>query len=229
MSAQRMIWIFRHGLRADWLTDFDPAMVHAKDNDIAPAGVEQFEYCADYLAGQPVDEVISSPYRRCVHSADIIARRLELPIRIENGIHESHGGEPPSLVPLAELQRDYPHIDTATPSLFELATNESEAESRLRGGRVLFELLDRWPGNLCIVSHGNPIVGMQDALTPGFKRQGMRCGHFSRFDLTPDGWIAAIPYSLDHLGPVDASAMRHVDWNPAEESTRLATWNPTEK
>lgn len=224
--SPRQLWIFRHGLRADWLTDFSPELVHARDNDIAPAGVRQFEYCADYLATQPVDHLISSPYRRCVHSAEIIARRLGLPIRLENGIHESHGGPAPALLSPAELKRDYPHVDAETPSLFPLAENESETDSRLRCGRVLLALLERWPGNLVIVSHGNPIVGMQEALVPGFQRQGMRCAHFSRFEFHHGRWHAAEPYALHHLGPVDVSAMRHFDWNPDEEAARLVPRKP---
>jgi hypothetical protein len=64
---------------------------------------------------------------------------------------------------------------------------------------------------------------MQEYLVPGFKRLGMRCAHYTRFDLTENGWMVAEPYGLDHLGFVDASAMRHIDWNPEEEARRLAT------
>jgi broad specificity phosphatase PhoE len=223
----RRVWLFRHGLRADWETDFTPPMALAQDNDIAPAGRQQFEYCAEYLARQPIDHLVSSPYRRCAHSAEIIARRCGLPIKLEWGIHESHGNAAPAVTTREETARRYPHVDLATPSILPgPAAFEEEADWRRRSATAIQSLLRAYPGNLCIVSHGHPILGMQQALRPGFQHLGMRCGSFSRFDLHPDGWRPGIAYSIDHLGPVDASQMRHVDWDEAEEARRLESWVP---
>lgn len=212
-----MVWLFRHGLRADWETDFAPQMVHAHDNDIAASGIQQFEYCADYLANQPVDHLISSPYRRCVHSAEIIARRLDLPIKLEWGIHESHGKEVPEVASFEESKRRYPHVDENSVSLVGPQSFETVEDWRRRGGEAMAALLASYPGNLCIISHGNPILAMQQALVPGFQHLGMRCASFSRFDLHPDGWRPGIPYSVEHLGHVDVSAMRHIDWDVDEK------------
>jgi len=222
----RSIWRFRHGLRADWLTDFAPEMVHAKDNDIAPAGVTQFEYCADHMVRQQVDHLISSPYRRCVHSAEIMAKRLGLTIKLEWGMHETHGREIPEVSIPSELEKLYPHVDTETPSLLQPRSHETEASWMQRGSDVMTAMLNAYEGNLCLVSHGNPIVAMQEYLVPGFKRLGMRCAHYTRFDLTENGWHIVEPYGIAHLGFVDASEMRHIDWSPEEEARSLAAISP---
>lgn len=215
MRPLRSIWLFRHGLRADWEKDFCPPDVFTKDNDLAAAGIEQFEYCAQYLATQSVDHLIASPYRRCIHSAEIIARRLNIVIHLEWGIHESHGGELPPIAAITESHQRYPHVSLTSHSLLSPASFESEEDWRQRGKQAILALLKAYDGNLCIVSHGHPLLAMQQALLPGFRPLGMRCASFSRFDyFEGTGWQIGIPYSVEHLGTVDISRMRHIDWVP---------------
>jgi probable phosphoglycerate mutase len=73
------------------------------DPDLATLGLEQAAALAEWLAGESVDALYSSPMRRALQTAGPVAERLGLPITVEEGIAE-FDREALSYVPIEELK-----------------------------------------------------------------------------------------------------------------------------
>src|SRR5258708_854930 len=73
------------------------------DPDLAALGLEQAAALAEWLAGESVDALFSSPMRRALQTAAPVAERLGLPITVEEGIAE-FDREALSYVPIEELK-----------------------------------------------------------------------------------------------------------------------------
>ncbi|KAI5949540.1 TFC7 [Candida jiufengensis] len=88
------IYIARHGYRSNWLPPPHPPNPTGIDSDppLAPHGVEQAKQLAAYLTSLPtIDQpqfIITSPFYRCVETAQPIAKLLDLKIGLERGIGE---------------------------------------------------------------------------------------------------------------------------------------------
>jgi 8-oxo-dGTP diphosphatase len=79
------ILLLRHaqaGSRSDWRG------VDDRDRPLTREGRRQAADLVDALADIPVEEVRSSPYRRCIESVAPIAARLGLPIVIDEALAE---------------------------------------------------------------------------------------------------------------------------------------------
>ena len=83
------------------------------DPPLSPAGRVQAERLIDALAAEGVARLISSPYRRALETATILARGLDLAIAVEPLVRERCAfscdvGTPPSL-----LRAHWPDLDLA--------------------------------------------------------------------------------------------------------------------
>ncbi|GMM32931.1 hypothetical protein DASC09_002560 [Saccharomycopsis crataegensis] len=88
----RSIYIVRHGYRSDWLPyTVAPLTGIACDPPLAPHGVDQATELGEYLHDQAIPKpqlIFSSPFYRCVETANPAANRLHIPIFLEQGIGE---------------------------------------------------------------------------------------------------------------------------------------------
>ena len=75
------------------------------DPPLSPLGQRQAEAAGEYLSGEPIDAVWSSPMRRARQTADVIAARLGLPVEVHDGLAESDRGSA-SYIPMEELRAD---------------------------------------------------------------------------------------------------------------------------
>ncbi|MFF0445121.1 bifunctional RNase H/acid phosphatase [Streptomyces sp. NPDC004609] len=83
------------------------------DPELSPAGERQAEAVAAALAARgTVQEIVSSPLKRCRQTAEAVAGRLNLDIRIEDGLRETDFGAWEGLT-FAEVQERYPEDLTA--------------------------------------------------------------------------------------------------------------------
>ena len=82
-------WIVRHGERAD-VAEPSWALTAARPHDppLTSLGMQQAAATAEGLKGQRVDIVYTSPFLRCVQTAQVIADALGVPLRIEPGLCE---------------------------------------------------------------------------------------------------------------------------------------------
>jgi probable phosphoglycerate mutase len=98
------ILLVRHG-ETDWNRD-RRWQGHA-DPPLNETGRRQSEQLAEALLADPPAAVYSSDLRRARETAEIVARRLELPVRIDPRLREVDVGEWSGLT-LAEIERLYP-------------------------------------------------------------------------------------------------------------------------
>lgn len=90
----KTIYIARHGYRANWLPPPHPPNPTGVDSDppLADHGVDQAHELAAYMKTLPKESqpkiVLSSPFYRCVQTAEPMAIKLDIPIVIERGVGE---------------------------------------------------------------------------------------------------------------------------------------------
>jgi len=73
------------------------------DPHLAPRGVEQAAALADWLAGEHIDAIWSSPMARALETAAPLRDRLSLPVTVEEGLSE-YDRESASYIPVEELK-----------------------------------------------------------------------------------------------------------------------------
>ncbi len=144
------------------------------DSPLTDAGRRQAERIAARLAGAGLVAVYSSPYCRAIQTADPLAERLNLPIRLRGELCEAHLGPAPgpagfSLPTPDELHRRHPRA-TADPDLAASVPwpplHESLDDVIARCRRMAAHLPARWPGEndaVALFGHGLPIARLIEA------------------------------------------------------------------
>jgi 2,3-bisphosphoglycerate-dependent phosphoglycerate mutase len=144
-------------------------------------GEQQIHALADrWLAeGTNFDLVISSTLSRARQTAEIIARRLNVPLELDPLWMERDAGKYSGLRPEDAFQV-FPPPEFIHPYLPFGETGESRWELYLRGGRVIQALMQRPPGRYLIVSHGG-ILNMVMYAILGIAPQANSQGPHFRF------------------------------------------------
>ncbi|WP_405712151.1 MULTISPECIES: bifunctional RNase H/acid phosphatase [unclassified Streptomyces] len=131
------------------------------DPELSAAGRHQAECIARSLAARgTVEEIVSSPLRRCRETAAAVAARLGLEVRIEEGLRETDFGDWEGLT-FAEVRERYgPDLDAWLGSARAAPTGggESFAEVTRRVSAVRDRLTTRYAGRtVLLVTHVTPI------------------------------------------------------------------------
>ncbi len=136
------------------------------DSGLTELGWRQSMLVADWLARtQTPDIVISSTMRRARQTADLIGRRLGLPVQIQSGLEEADGSYWNEL-PAAHQTGPLSLWDECWLPTAENAPAYTEFRARLR--RALDEILSAYDGKtIVIVSHGGSIGTILRSLFSG--------------------------------------------------------------
>ncbi|MFF0286126.1 bifunctional RNase H/acid phosphatase [Streptomyces sp. NPDC005262] len=131
------------------------------DPELSAAGRNQAERVAESLAARgTIQEIISSPLRRCRETAAAVGARLGLPVQIEDGLRETDFGAWEGLT-FAEVRERYgPDLDAWLASTRTPPTGggESFAEVARRVSATRDRLTTRHAGRtVLLVTHVTPI------------------------------------------------------------------------
>ncbi|MEU5213910.1 bifunctional RNase H/acid phosphatase [Streptomyces sp. NPDC020742] len=131
------------------------------DPELSPAGRRQAEAAAAALAARgTVQAVVTSPLRRCRETAQAVADRLGLEVRVEEGLREADFGAWEGLT-FAEVRERFPEdLDAWLGSTKVAPTGggESFATVARRVGAARDRLLARYAGRtVLLVTHVTPI------------------------------------------------------------------------
>lgn len=122
-------------------------------------GHAQAEAVANYLKGEPIKAIYSSPIERAYQTAEPIGRELNLEITTRQGLIETEIGEWQNepLKPLSK--KKIWRIVQVAPSVFRFPGGEAFAETQLRITQELLTLsaMHEPKDNIICVSHADPI------------------------------------------------------------------------
>uniref|UniRef100_A0AC35F7C2 Phosphoglycerate mutase n=1 Tax=Panagrolaimus sp. PS1159 TaxID=55785 RepID=A0AC35F7C2_9BILA len=170
----RNLWVVRHGERIDKV---DPEWIKTAprgawdDPPLTEKGVNQAKEAGKRLRDEEIDYIFCSPFIRCLQTATAIVGELKenakLKLFVEPGFVEdlSITQFPPGCLSAKDLHNDFKLIDANYDSFlkdFLPEDNEYVCEKRIRS--TIENLLDKYPGNVLIISHGSPIAAIHTVL-----------------------------------------------------------------
>ncbi|KAK4046643.1 cTPxI [Microbotryomycetes sp. JL201] len=174
------IYLARHGFRLSWETSVWTAPTGTpRDVPLAAHGVDQATELALYLTQgrpqDPPDVIISSPYYRCLQTAQPLSRKSGKPILVEHGLSEWYlpvkRGLHPVCMSATELREYVPEVDDQAHAslVYPSRKGESVDEIHDRAEAVLQQLVTKYDKvdgvkHLVLFSHAATGIAMSRAL-----------------------------------------------------------------
>ena len=125
------------------------------DVDLDEVGIKQAELLGKYLSNWELEAIYSSPVKRALDTANMIARYQEVAVRIAEGLTDIDFGEWQSRSE-QEVKRLYPAILNEwynNPERVKIPGGESLGDVRRRAVEVVTDVLSKHQGNVLLVSH----------------------------------------------------------------------------
>lgn len=206
----RAVYLVRHGDRRD-LADgtWSRSAARPHDTPLSPTGIAQSRVLATRLRGAHIPHVFSSPFLRCVQTADVVAEVLATTVKIEVGLSEwlssTWFSNPPETASLRELCSQFARIDPAYVSRGTASYGESGEDALRRSGRTLIRLLSDFRGDLLLVGHGASILGGVAALLQVDAKHAdgvlpeIACASVTRLSFRRGRWTLDLACDVRHL------------------------------
>lgn len=125
------------------------------DIELNETGTKQAELLAEHLSSLKIDAVYSSPLKRALNTAELIARYHKLDVEIAPGLTDFDYGEWQGL-PHQEVKEKYKELYAEwaeNPHLVKMSGGESLADVRERAVGVVDGIVTRYGGSAVLVSH----------------------------------------------------------------------------
>jgi len=125
------------------------------DVNLDEVGIKQAELLGKYLSNWELEAIYSSPLRRALDTADIIAHYQKIGVHIVDGLIDFDYGEWQSL-PEQEVKRLYPALLNEwhyNPHKVVMPGGESLEDVSKRAIEVVNDVLSKYQGSVVLVSH----------------------------------------------------------------------------
>jgi len=125
------------------------------DVNLDEVGIKQAKLLGKYLSNWELEAIYSSPLRRALDTANIIARYHKIGVHITDGLIDFDYGEWQSL-PEQEVKILYPTLHNQwhnNPHEVRMPCGESLADVRERATGVVDDVLSKYEGSVVLVSH----------------------------------------------------------------------------
>ena len=125
------------------------------DVNLDEVGIKQAELLGKYLSNWKLEAIYSSPLRRALDTANIVARYQKIGVHIAEGFIDFDYGEWQSL-PEEEAKRLYPTLHNEwhnNPHKVKMPGGESLEDVRKRAVAIVNDVLPKYQGSILLVSH----------------------------------------------------------------------------
>jgi broad specificity phosphatase PhoE len=142
----------RHG-ETEW--NVEKVFRGRADVNLNEVGIKQAELLGKHLCNWELEAIYSSPVKRALDTANIVARYMEVAVCIAEGLTDFDFGEWQSLSE-QEVKRLYPAILNdwqSSPHKVRMPGGENLDDVKKRTAEVVDEVLSRHHGNVLLVSH----------------------------------------------------------------------------
>jgi probable phosphoglycerate mutase len=136
------------------------------DSELSPLGRRQCLAVADVLAGQPIDAIISSPLARTLESAQCLAKRLGLPVQLDERLMEIHAGVFQGLC-WSEIDERFPEESRRWRSQdpdYRIPGGESRRDLMARTEQAFFAIREAGYRQAVVMAHGGSLSAAFKAL-----------------------------------------------------------------
>lgn len=178
------------------------------DVPLSDLGRRQGEAIAAALAAQGVDAIYASPLRRALETAEMISRRLDLPIRFDDRLKEINVGVFQNRL-RSEIAHLYPDAFarwTSGEPDFVVPGGESRRMLQQRGCAALRDIVAAGHQRTAVVAHGRLLVVALAAFVPipaGPASPTLENGSITTVRHDGDGhWELTAYNQVEHLGAV---------------------------
>jgi broad specificity phosphatase PhoE len=179
------------------------------DVPLSDLGRRQSDAVARALEGRPIEALYSSPLRRAMETARVVADALGLEIRTDARLMEIHAGIFQDKL-RAELEQlcpnEYARWRSGDPD-FAIPGGESRRELARRGLEALDAIRQAGHDEVALVGHGRLLVVTLAALVdPSARKQlpSLNNGSLTTVRFDADGRVQVLSSNhVDHLGDVD--------------------------
>ena len=146
------IILVRHGE-----TEWNVGEIYRGRADVAldEVGIKQAELLGKYLSGLKLDTIYSSPLRRALDTANIMAQYHNVRVQVNNGLIDFDYGEWQGL-PDKEVKKLYLALHSewhTNPHLVKMPGGEGLDDVRKRALAVVNEVVSKYKGSVALVSH----------------------------------------------------------------------------
>lgn len=125
------------------------------DVELNENGIKQAELLAGYLSNLKIDSIYSSPLKRALKTAELIANHHELEVKIAPGLIDFDYGEWQGL-PHQEVKDKYKELYAewlSHPDKVKMPGGESLNDVRERAMDVVSDAITKYEGTIVLVSH----------------------------------------------------------------------------
>ncbi len=146
------IILARHG-ETEW--NVEEVFRGRLDVELNATGIKQAELLAEYLSDSKIDAVYSSPLKRALKTAEIIAGHHKLDVEIAPGITDLDYGKWQGL-PHQEVKDRYKELYAEwikNPHQVKMLAGESLNDVRERATPVVSDIVANYEGTVVLVSH----------------------------------------------------------------------------
>jgi probable phosphoglycerate mutase len=154
------LYIARHG-QSMW--NLENRMQGMKDVELSELGIKQAELLAKRLEGENIEAVYSSDLKRAYMTAEIISKRIKVPLFKEKEFREMSFGVWEGLT-AEEIEKNYAELYTLwkkDPLQFFVEKGETLQQVQNRMLKKTWEIVEKNMGrNVLIVSHGTSIKAL---------------------------------------------------------------------
>ena len=125
------------------------------DIELNETGIKQAELLAEYLSGIKIDAIYSSPLRRALKTAEMIASYHKLDVEIAPGLVDFDYGEWQGLAhqQVKDKYRELYAEWINSPDQVKMPTGESLDDVRERAMGVVSDVIAKYEGTVVLVSH----------------------------------------------------------------------------
>jgi broad specificity phosphatase PhoE len=125
------------------------------DVNLDEVGIKQAELLGKYLSNWKLEAIYSSPLKRALDTANIVARYQKIGVYVAEGFIDFDYGKWQSL-PEEEAKRLYPTLHNEwhnNPHKVKMPGGESLEDVRKRAIEVVNDVLSKYQGSILLVSH----------------------------------------------------------------------------
>ena len=125
------------------------------DVNLDEVGIKQAELLGKYLSNWKLEAIYSSPLKRALDTANIVARYQKIGVHVAEGFIDFDYGEWQSL-PEQEAKKLYPTLHNEwhnNPHKVKMPGGESLEDVRKRAVAIVNDVLPKYQGSVVLVSH----------------------------------------------------------------------------